>query len=185
MCRRLRRAPPAWLALSVALAGGILTTGDARAFERQWHLGLDGGYALAAFPDANASGFAVGLHGTYGLTDAFNLRLHSDLSAFDLPDPRTSALFVNTAIGAEYVIDILQWIPYVGATVGPNVMLVQNGETVPQLGVELLGGLGYQLSRTWSVGGEARYRLLLLGDPAQSPTHGFVGVARVAYAWGS
>jgi len=168
-----------------ALGSAAFAIPEAAAFERQWHLGLDGGYALGAFPEANVSGFDVGLHGTYGLTDAFNLRLHSDVSAFDLPAPRTSALLVNAGLGAEYVIDILRWVPYLGATAGPNVMLVQNSGTVVHLGVEVLGGLGYQLSRNWSVGGEARYRLLLLGEPTVSPTHGFVGVARVAYAWGS
>jgi hypothetical protein len=171
--------------MACALSSAALLEGEASAFERQWHVGLDGGYALGAFPGANVSGFDVGVHGTYGLTDAFNLRLHADLSAFDLPAPRTSALLVNTGLGAEYVIDILRWVPYVGVTAGPNVMLVQDGSTVPHLGVEVLGGLGYQLSRSWSVGGEARYRLLLLGEPTVSPTHGFIGVARVAYAWGS
>ncbi len=176
---------PAALAVACGFACLALDSRDAHAYERQWRIGLDGGYTLAAFPEANTSGFDAGLHGTYGISDAWNLRAHADVSAFDLPLPQTSAVFVSGGLGAEYVIDILRWVPYVGVTVGPNVMRIQNGPTVVHLGVEIPAGLGYQLTRNWSVGAEFRYRLLLLGDSQLSPTHGFVGLARAEFAWGS
>lgn len=183
------------LAACASLAATTLGATDAGAVERQWHVGLDGGYALAAFPAtklggvdlaaAKVSGFDVGLHGTYGLTDAFNLRAHADLSAFDLPEPRSSVISINSGLGAEYVFDVLRWVPYVGVTAGPNVLLVQGDRSVVQLAIEVPGGLGYQLNRSWTIGAEVRYRLLLLGEPDRTPTHGFVGLARAEFAWGS
>jgi opacity protein-like surface antigen len=187
------------LKLALAIACGLTTSAllerESWAFEKQWHVGLEGGYALASFPKAvlkdvelpaaTVSGFDVGLHGTYGLTDAFNLRLHADVSAFDLPEPRSSALLVTSGLGAEYVFDVLRWVPYVGVTAGPSVMHVQNDRTVVHLGVEVPLGLGYQITRNWVVGAEVRYRLLLLGDEERSPMNGFLGLARAEFAWGS
>lgn len=179
---RLHRAA---LPLACALSSYAFAEREAVAYERQWHVGLEGGYALAAFPDASTSGFDVGLHGSYGVSDAFNVRAHANVSAFDLPAPQMSALFVSGGVGAEYIVDILRWVPYVGATLGPNVMRLQNGPTVLRLGIEIPAGLGYQLTRNWTIGAEVRYRLLVLGESELSPTHGFVGLARAEFAWGS
>jgi len=178
----LRRAA---FCLAFGIGTSAVATREAAAYERQWHVGLDGGYALAAFPDANRSGFDGGLHATYGLTDAFNLRAHADVSGFALGDPTTRRLFTSGGLGAEYVIDILRWVPYVGVTVGPSVMLREGAPSVAHLGVEIPAGLGFQLSRSWTIGAEVRYRLLLLGDDAVSPSNGFVGLARAEFGWGS
>jgi hypothetical protein len=172
------------LALVGALAVGTWG-GRADAFERQWHVGLSAGYAMGGFSPQLAHGFAAGLHGTYGLTDAFNLRLHSDVSAFELPATDASAVVFNAAFGAEYVFDILRWVPYVGATVGPSTLFRPSESTIVHLGFEVPLGLGYQLSRNWTIGGEVRYRLLLLGPSDVSPMNNFLGLGRAEYSWGS
>ncbi len=169
---------------SLAVAAIALSATEVLAFERQWKAGVEGGYALAGFTPSAASGFATGLHLTYGLTDAFNLRAHADVCAFDLPEPATSAVIWHTGLGAEYVIDILTWVPYVGATVGPSPMFLQDGATRVHLGLEGLGGLGYQLSRSFTLGLEARYRALLFGTEGESPTHNLLVLGRLEYAWG-
>ncbi len=171
-------------ALAVAL-GATLAAGPAGAVEREWHVGMGAGYSLATFPNATAHGFDAGLHATYGVSDAFNLRLHSDVSAFDLPDPQTSAILFGAGFGAEYVFDILQWVPYAGATVGPSATFIQGGPKLVRLGIELPAGLGYKITRNFTIGFEARYRLMLLGNGEVGPSNGFVAMGRAEYAWGS
>jgi hypothetical protein len=179
MARRVVRA----VALAIA-AAVVSITSPGRAYERQWHVGVGFGYALGGFPGGAVSGFGGGTHLTYGVSDAFNLRLHGDVAAFDLPEPATSAILLSGALGAEYVFDVLEWVPYVGLSAAPVTMLVQGGATRVHLGVELPFGLGYQLDRSWTVGVEGRYRLMLFGDPATSPTHNLLALARLEYAWG-
>lgn len=171
--------------IRLALAAALLCAPrEARAYERQWHLGADFGYALAGFPAETVSGFGGGAHLAYGITDAFNLRLHADFTAFDLTDPQTSAFVYAAALGAEYVIDVLQWVPYIGALAGPTLVSIREGEDHLHLGVELPLGLGYQLSRDVTVGAEVRYRLFFLGAEETSPTNGLLALARLEYTWG-
>lgn len=172
-----------WLGLSIAGAV-VAVAAPGRAYERQWHTGVGFGYALGGFPGGAVSGFGGGAHLTYGVSDAFNLRLHGDVAAFDLPEPASSAILLGGALGAEYVIDVLEWVPYVGLSAGPVTMLVQGGVPRVHLGLEVPFGLGYQLDRSFAVGIEGRYRLLLLGDRATSPTHNMLAFARLEYAWG-
>jgi opacity protein-like surface antigen len=170
---------------AAAVAVLVMASDDASAYERQWHLGLSTGYTYASFPAKSGHGFAGGLHATYGITDAFNLRLHSDVCAFDLPDPETNAVLFNNAFGAEYVFDILRWVPYIGAAVGPNTMFISKGPTIVHLDLEIPGGVGYKLTRSWTIGAEFRYRLLLLGKTDVSPMNNFIALGRVEYGWGS
>ena len=118
------------------------------------------------------------------MNDAINLRLHADLSVFDLPEPSTSAIIYGGVVGGEYVLDILDWVPFVGAMAGPAVLAIQDGETVLHIGVEIPFGLGYQLSDSWTVGAEGRYRLFLFGSAELSPTQSMAALLRLEHAWG-
>jgi opacity protein-like surface antigen len=188
--RRLGGPTLSGLLVALGLSG---FSSEAQAFERQWHLGIDFGYALSGFPEAAANGYGGGLHLAYGITDAFNLRLHGDVTVFDLPDPATSALIYNASLGVEYVFDVLTWVPYVGLLVGPVHLAVQDAEdsagVVTEnadswlLGVEVPLGLGYQLSRSFTIGVEGRYRLFPFGDET-SPTHNLLGLGRLEFTWG-
>jgi outer membrane protein with beta-barrel domain len=173
------------LALAIALAPA-----SAAAFERQWHAGLDFGYAVGGFPDAAVSGFGGGTHLTYGISDAFNARLQLDLAAFDLPEPGTSALVWNAQAGAEYVFDVLEWVWYAGILVGGADVSIQAIDDVPESGtdtptmtIDPLIGLGYQFNRTFSIGAEVRYRLMLFGEDT-SPMNNLFAVTRLEVAWG-
>jgi hypothetical protein len=171
-----------------AAAVVLLAPASASAFERQWHAGLDFGYAVGGFPEAAVSGFGGGTHLTYGVSDAFNLRLQLDLSAFDLPDPRTSALIWNAQGGAEYVFDVLEWVWYAGLLVGGADVATQGteeveGTDVPVMTIDPLIGLGYQFNRYFSLGAEIRYRLTLFGDDT-TPTNNLLVHTRVEVMWG-
>ncbi|MBW2453837.1 MAG: hypothetical protein JRI68_04980 [Deltaproteobacteria bacterium] len=188
-----RRLPAALLGALLGLGAGGWCS-EAQAYERQWRLGMDFGYAIAGFPEAAAAGYGGGLHLTYGLTDVFNVRLHGDVTVFDLPDPATSALIYNGALGVEYVVDIMRWVPTLGVLVGPVHVARQDAETADGevteypdrwlLGLEIPLGLGYQLSRTFTIGLEGRYRLLPFGEE-DSPTHNLLGFGRLEVVWGN
>jgi len=189
--RRHARAAPraaAWLA-AICLLG---LARRAAGHERQWRAGADFGYLAAGFVESTVNGFGGGAHLSYGLTDAFNLRLHADVSAFDLPDPESSAVVWSAGVGPIYVIDVLSWVPYVGTVVGPAYVGVQ--DTTDSAGAVLIGadswhvavelplGLGYQLSPHITIGFEGRYRLLLPeGD--LGPASSLVGLGRLEYVW--
>ena len=176
------RAVGRWVATFLVVACALITA-PADAYERQWRLSGDVGYALAGFSEYNASGFGASVHVTYGLSDAFNLRFGTDLAAFDLPEPDTAAYLVGGSVGAEYVIDVLSWVPYVGVTVGAVDVIVQDEGHHPTLQVEVPLGIGYQLSRSVMLGFEARYRLLPLGGE-RIPSHNMLAFGTVAYTWG-
>jgi hypothetical protein len=161
----------------------LATPPQAEAYERQWRLSADVGYALAGFADTNVSGFAAGGHLSYGISDAFNLRLSADFGAFDLPQPSTAAFLFAGAVGAEYVFDVLDWVPYVGASVGALDVSIQDGAHHPALLIEFPLGVGYQLSRSAMLGFEARYRLLPLRDES-IPSHNMLALGTLAYTWG-
>ncbi len=163
--------------------GAWWSPGVAAAFERQWHLGAAVGYALAGFPDAASHGFGGGAYATYGITDAFNLRVHFDASIVDIPDPGTSALIYNPVIGAEYVFDTLQWVFYSGVLSGPAFVDIQKGDLLPQWAIEIPLGLNYALSRSFGIGFEAQYRLFLLGADG-SPVNNLWAGGRFEYTFG-
>jgi len=172
------------LALLAATACTALAARPAAATERQWRLGADFGYAMAGLPQGTLSGFGGGPHLSYGLSDAFNLRVTTDLTAFDLPDPAAYTLIWSAAAGIEYVIDVLEWVPYVGLAAGPADVMVQDEPDEVRLGLTLPFGLGYQLLRELTVGFDGRYRLLLFG-PADSGTIAQLALfGRAEYVWG-
>jgi len=192
--RRDRRRAPAVGLAAVALLGTSLWSADVQAYERQWRLGIDFGYSVAGFPEGAVGGYGGGLHLAYGITDAFNLRLHGDVTVFDLPDPATSALLYQGALGLEYVIDVMRWVPYLGVLAGPVYVARQDTETAEGevterpdhwlLGIEVPLGLGYQLSPNFLVGFEGRLRLLPFG-PDDRPTQQLLGLGRLEVVWGN
>ncbi len=150
------------------LAGAIccLPT-NASAVEDRIHLGVDAGIATATYPEVSVAGFNTGIHGLYGLTDAVNLRTSFDVSVFDLPEPDTSTLMWGGLVGAEYVLDTLDWVLYGGAQGGPVLVSTQAGSDTWQLGLELPLGVSYLLSDRFALRlFEARIRFQFFGDEA-------------------
>lgn len=170
------------LALSIAAIAALvgLAPSSAHAYERQWHFGGGLGYAYAG--DGLASGFGASAHLTYGLTDAFNLLAEVDATYHPSPD----ALFMNASVGAAYVIDVLQWVPYVGLMAGGYETVVTGscdaGCASTRFGLSVPVGLDYQLSRSAAVGVGARYHLIVTGEPGV--TSAVTAFARVEYLWG-
>jgi hypothetical protein len=77
--------------------------------------------------------------------------------------------------GAEYVLDILDWVPYVGLSTGTVLTSRQPSSDDPggdrwHLGIEIPVGLGYQLSHHIALMAEWRFRALLFGDEHTPPS---------------
>lgn len=152
-----------WLARLGLGAAILMQAVDAAATEEQWRIGAELGYAMIGLAEGTLGGFGAGVHATYGLTDAFNLRAGGDVAHFARPEPATYALAWSGTAGIEYVLDVLDWVPYVGATVGVMGVYKAAERSDMYLGAELPVGLGYQLLPELLIGGEFRYRLLLMG----------------------
>lgn len=178
----MRRLPCA-LALGAA---ALLAPARAAAFEHQWHFGGSFGYA-ALFAPTKDNGFGGGLHLAYGINDTFNLLADVDATAH----PYAQWTVVSGGFGAAYVVDVLQWVPWVGAEVGPAAIV----STDPKCGLATLEpcaafrinlalpfGVDYQINRSFAVGVGGRFQVLLLGETQPWMTLGVF--ARAEYTWG-
>ena len=177
--------------MALAAAAWLLPV-EAAAYERQWHLGGQVGYTLAGFGNGPFSGLGGGAQLTYGVTDILNLRVHTDLSGYPLPDPLAAALIWNAGAGIEVAFDVLQVVPYIGATVGPaylHAIMDTDALNVPadldtaMLSLEAPIGARYYPTRDFSIGGEVRYRALLFA-PTGGPVHNMTAFLRMDYVWG-
>jgi hypothetical protein len=121
-----RASASARAAVALAATGCLLAPRTAAAFERQWHVGLDGGYAVQSGDPV--SGFGGGAHAAYGLSDSFNAMLelgvtHHPGATFSLrtgDGARVMSLetIASGALGIAYTIDVARAVPYVGVLAG-------------------------------------------------------------------
>jgi hypothetical protein len=146
---------------------------------------------------ATLHGLGGGLHLTYGLSDALNLMAEVNVSSHfarlgDVPVddagkptgapavqlPRT--LLASGAVGVGYVLDVLQWVPYVGAMVGAADIATPAGNSA-RLNLQVPFGLDYSISRSFAVGVGGRYQLMIGGAGLEN---GLTGLLRAEYVWG-
>lgn len=172
-----------------AVAGGLVTLGVPRvagAFEHQWHVGAQAGYSLLVNPQGAAlHGFGGGLQLTYGLSDTINVLVLGDVTVHPAARDKGVAydgqILAGGMVGFGYVIDILQWVPWVGATAG-GYYAIGPTDSGPRLAVGIPFGLDYQLSRSFAIGAGVEYKLLFL-DPAGAAQR-ISGFLRAEYIWG-
>ncbi|MDI1443980.1 hypothetical protein [Polyangium sp. 6x1] len=166
----------------------------AEAYERQWHVGGGLGYSLVlpggSIPTTATSlhGLGVALHGTYGLTDAFNLLVQVDGSFAPGAPP---VILAGGGVGVGYVLDVLRWVPWVGVMAGgyavsaldPCGAAGETGCTSGRLGLSVPFGLDYQVSRSFTLGATGRYGVLLFG-PKGGVDQMIGAFLRAEYVWG-
>ena len=182
----------------IALAAATFTAalccaGTASAIERQHHAGIGGQLATLIVDDKSTAsvGGGLALHYTYGINDTFNLMIEASSSSVareqfqDTPEtPRTRPAGIDHgAFGVGYVIDILQWVPYICVLGGTYRVY---GGTLPEdlylPGLSFGGGLDYQISRSIAVGVAVREHLML-SKLQTYPTYTTV-LLRAEYMWG-
>lgn len=179
------RLPALFTAAALSLAA-LLASSRASAFERQWHAGGAVGYALLA-DGGSYPGIGANFHLAYGLTDAFNALVQVDTASH----PGGELMFLGGSVGASYVIDILQWVPYLGLMAG-GFDLVRLGPCgapgeqschTGKFGLSVPFGIDYAFSRSFTVGFAGKYTLLLPGA-SDSPGSYFTAYARAEFIWG-
>lgn len=174
-----------WVATTMlAVSAGATLSGSAQAFERQWHLGAGLGGALLAGTDASL-GPALGVHGAYGLSDVFDLKLDFITAPHSVAGER---LWIHgVSAGLAYKIDVFEWVPYVGLGVGyyrlgPEPPSGLNRDE-PGLSVDL--GLDYALTRQFGLGAQMRYHAFLSDPLASLERAPWVSLLlRAEYRWG-
>lgn len=125
----------------------VVVCGPSHAFERQWHVG--GGVGLATESGGYDIGPVLGVHGAYGISDVFDVRLELQASRNDLAG--FPVWFYATRAGLAYKLDVLQWIPYAGASAGGFFVTWSNGtRLLPCVGA--FGGLDYAVSEHVGIG---------------------------------
>lgn len=184
---------PPLLALSV-FSGLLVSSGEAAAFERQWHAGGGLGVRPTGMSGASAQGvtplFAANL--TYGLTDAFDVFVEAGFSypGFTRGLDPVRTLATTGDLGIVYTLDVLRVVPYLGVFGGVHhvsafTLPAPDGTTraFGGTGVDLGAAFGarYQWDRTLAFGADLRYhRPMLLPDTTQA-LGAFVSAA---YTWG-
>lgn len=173
------------LGMLAVLAASLAVAGEAAAVEREHQIGLDAGMPLLVVQRSSStilSGASLGLHYTYGLSDAFNL----------IADGGTSFLFAGTSslptisnvdVGVAYVLDVLTWVPWAGLELGGYALTEDpSGGTTVFPGAALALGVDYRFTRSWAAGFVLRQHWLFT---RQNDLPSFTqGLLRAEYTWG-
>ncbi len=183
----------AWSAFGGAAAVALAVAPDAGAVEREHQLGADVGGAMLVIADKSTPdvGAGIGVHYSYGLSDAFNFIADGSFSLVAVGEsnngntntPKTRPATVTTIdAGIAYVLDVLQWVPWGGILVGGYAL---DGGTISGVkflpGAAVAIGLDYRLSRDWAVGASVRQHAFTDLSTYPSYTQAF---ARIQYTWG-
>lgn len=140
MFRGLLGVAAAWFVVAAAWVSPAL------AYEDQIGLGLGVGYANVALPGVPAHGLQLDAGMTVGLDDIWSLRGRFTYGYH--PDPAAPVHTFVPSADLLYLIDILQWVPYLGAGLDAVVSL-HGDEYQSNLGLHLAFGLDYLASRSW------------------------------------
>jgi hypothetical protein len=152
---RVRRSDPSCVIVAVATAFVLaFASGNAAAFEREWHAGAKLGVATLT---GTEPGPALELRGAYGLDDKFDVLVQA-LGSHQFGD-HDANVFSGTA-GFAYKIDVFEWIPYIallggyyhyGGAAGPH------GKPGDYFGAAVIGGLDYLLRRDLALGADVGF----------------------------
>lgn len=153
---------------------------DARAGEEELVVAPSLAYSVIRVDDKNRHGGAVYLDVDYGLTDSWSLRGTGLYAPHYVPGDDGGLLSVGgLGFGALYTFDVLKVVPFASLTAGA-VALGGAGQGLRWNAALSVGvGLDYLVSRSFSVGFEVRYQLLV-PDLKRYPF--FLGVG-IRLAW--
>lgn len=169
-------------AVALALAGALASSValPARALPRDHQLALDVGLSVLRVEDKStaSTGLGVGLHYTYGLTDALNLDamvMRSVVAASEAGGPQTPRTRPETvshaAVGMTYVLDTLSWVPYGGLLLGGAALdggTLAGTKLLPDLVLAL--GLDYRVPGTPLTFGAAWRQHIFMDEPSTYPS---------------
>lgn len=145
------------------------------AFERQWHLG---GGVGGVYANGFSIGPALNAYAAYGLSDVFDARLEASVSrnqhdpfvSYDAASPRLrlleadASLLYGAKLAVAYKVDVIEWIPYAGPSVGFLGVAAPEGRyssISPTVGA--IAGMDYAFSRDIGFGLAGLYDFALIG----------------------
>jgi hypothetical protein len=161
----------------------------AHATEKQQNFGLQlGGTLMSTQGGGSPFGPNVALHYSYGITDAWNIVVEGDFSAFPqgappkTPPPQPG--FVTTGgVGAMYIFDVMRLVPYAGALAGAAYFgggYLAEPTILPDL--QLCAGVDYPLTPSWTVGAAYRQHMFVF-NTGTYPEFTTLGL-RLDFTWG-
>jgi hypothetical protein len=154
----------------------LLASRRAEAFERQWHAGIDAGFA-SLFGDHSSAGFGGGAHLVYGLSDAFNAILDIDFTRH----PSADTSIWSSGAGVAYTLDVARIVPYAGLMVAGYKLTGDLSKFAP--GGQIVLGIDYEIDRHWAAGLEIRMHTIFAADPVGTLAYGTTFL-RFEYLWG-
>ncbi len=175
---------------ATVLAAALFFAADAHAYERQHHLGIDGGVAFVSIDQKPtlSVGAGGGIHYAYGLSDAFNLLVEGAFCGVALqedaePNHNRPTMIENVGAGVAYTLDVLRWVPYIGLMASGFSL---HGGSVEgarfAVGATIAGGLDYQVTRHFALGLAVRQHFML-SDIVSYPSYTQIFL-RAEYVWG-
>lgn len=178
---------------SAAVLALSLAPSPAAAVERENAIGVDATATMLQVSDKSSPdvGGGVGLHYTYGISDAFNFVADAGWSLVALNEvvadsttPHTRPTNVtNVDAGVAYVLDVLRWVPWGAAELGGYALQGGTVDGVKLLpGAALAVGLDYRFNRSWAAGLELREHFLFT-EMSTYPTF-TQALVRFEYVWG-
>lgn len=174
------------------LGAALCVAADAGAFERQHHLGIEGGFGMLKVGGKDTLDLGAGpqLHYAYGITDAFNFLVEGgyfqvaleEASGAKIPANRPTGVS-NLGVGIAYVLDVVRWVPYGGVLADGYLFTGGNLEN-PRFaaGLALALGLDYQFSRNFAMGFAFRQHFALSAITDYPSYSQFF--LRAEYVWG-
>ena len=169
------------LVFGVGLSLGLFSRArQAKAFEREWHVGVGAGVS-------NGQGLklspALAAYAAYGLSDVFDARLELTARGYRFgSDQNPNAL--SAMAGLAYKLDVLRWVPWLGVYAGYSAFLDAPRTELPfkqrDVALGLGGGLDYGFSRQLGVGFTLRFDQAL----TRSDSRTFDALLRAEYRWG-
>jgi hypothetical protein len=178
----------AWCLIG-AVGCALAVPRTASAYERQQQFGLSAGSTLMSTNGGGSPfGLNLGLHYTYGFSDALSIVVEADTSIFPQgsppksPPPQPSNVSTG-GVGLLYVFDVMRWVPYVGGLAGAGYLgggYLSQGLVTPDL--QLAVGVDYELTRSWTIGAAYRQHFFVT-QMNTYPEFTSLGL-RFEYVWG-
>lgn len=151
----MRRRSANSIALAAALAAlGALAPSPALAYEDQFTLGLGGGYAHSIKDGDHAPGVIGELNMSFGLDEAWALRLRAGVARHWERDVINNPYVVDKwqmPVDFEllYIVDIVEFVPYAGGGIGWH--SARGDDPDEALGVHVVAGCDWLLSRSFAL----------------------------------
>lgn len=176
----------------IAALGTMLGASEAQAFERQHHLGVEGGFGILKVADKDTLDLGAGpqVHYAYGNSDAFNFMVEAGYMQVAIEEaagakitPNRPTGVTNLGVGIAYVLDVVRWVPY-GGVLADGYVFTGGNLDKPRFaaGVALALGLDYQFSRNFAVGFAFRQHFALSAITDYPSYSQFF--LRAEYVWG-